>query len=425
MNLSARSPRKTGYLTSRRQKSIRYRPHVYKYTLEANPDAMVVVYALMNERCEMNDIDPQLFPSMLPLLREKERQLKEWRNQPASKTIASAIEFITNYRYSEDPNQNPQLLERGFTQSLKGPTQEDVDYALQLLICGRSVDQIDPSVRKQVGVALGLKRKEALQQGDYLLAEKCVNQSRALIALQNEERYEEIQTQRTDMITEKYNQCQNDFQTIKEQWDQKLQAAAKQRDDSLKQLDINDSLELQEFDKVFDSPVPSEFLKPSSTLLQLKCREQYMVSSGRYAEANDVRSQALELEAQEKEAGKKRYLAELNLKRQEFIKKQQDKHAAREMAIRNQYDKTVARAELECERASKMAHKLEDKIDEIDRNAMMAARSTKNRSLNDAPDPKAQAALFRQRAKINTIVYTKTITPRNRNTNTITNQLYM
>lgn len=413
--MSARSPRRTGFLTSRRQKAIRYRPHVYKYTLEGNPDAMVVVFALING-CEMNDIDPQLFPSMLPLLKEKERQLKEWRNQPASRTIAAAIEYITNYKYSEDPNQNPQLLERGLTQSLKGPTQEDVDYAIGLLISGHSVDQIDPMVRKQVIAALGVKRKEALAQGDYLLAEKCVTQSRALIALESNERYEEIQSQKQDIITEKYNQSHADYESIKEQWDQRLKEAAEFRDRSLKQLDENDALELKEFDKIFESETPNEFLKPSSTLLQLRCREQHMVTSGRYAEANDVRSQALELEAKEKEEGKKRYIAELNLKRQEFIKKQQEKHAAREMAIKNQYDKMVVKAEQEIDRAEKTAHKLEDKIIEIDRNAMLAARSARNRNFSDIPDPKAQAALFRQRAKINSIVYTRTITPRNRTT---------
>ena len=425
MNQTQRSMAQTARHTTRRvTKPIRYRPHVYKYTLENNSDAMHVVYALINGT-DINDIDPQLFPAMLPLLREKERQLKEWRNQPASKTIADAIQYITHYKYSEDPNQNPQLLVRAMQNQPPGITQEDIDFAVNLLITGHSVDQIDPAVRAGTVKALAVKKAEALQNGDYLLAERCVITSRQLMELENTDRYEEIQTQKADEVYDKYNVAKIEYQKIKDQCDQKLKEAEKTREETLQELDRNDAKELKEFDKIFDTEVPPSFRKFSSTILQLRKREQYMVTCGRYAEANAVRAEAVALEEKEREEQKARYLAELNLKRQEFIKKQQEKHEARVLAANNAYDKVVVQVREELDRAEKSLKKLEDRATDLDRAAALAAKEAKARAAqqNGEPPKKSDAEIFRQRAKINSIVYTRTLTPRGSTSKTLRNQL--
>ena len=65
------------------------------------------------------------------------------------------------------------------------------------------------------------------------------------------------------------------------------------------------------------------------------------------------------------------------------------------------------------ERAEKTAKKLEDRVSELERAARLAARQAKARALQGTTEvQKSGAELFRQRAKINTIVYTKTLTPR-------------
>ena len=390
-------------------RTIRYRPHVYKYTFESNPDAMEVIFALINGT-DINDIDPQLFPSMLPLLREKERQLKEWRNQPASRTIEAAIEHITNYRYSEDPNQNPQLIQRSTNQ---GTTQEDVDFAVNLILTGHPPESIDPALRSKVVKELGAKRTDALKNGEYLVAERCVIASRKLVELDNTDRYEEIQTERTEEVYDKYNQAQHDYESVKEEWERKIKEAEEAKQNTLKELDRKDAEELKEFDKVFETEVPPEMRKFSSTILQLRKREQYMVTAGRYSEANAVRAEALALEAKEREEQKKRYNADLQLKRQEFIKKQKEKHEARIISAQNAYNKVVVQAREEIDRAEKSAKKLEDKVSELERAAKLSARQDKARALQGTTEvQKSSAELFRQRAKINTIVYTRTLTPR-------------
>ena len=426
MNASQRSlPQSARHTVRRVAKPIRYRPHVYKYTLENNPDAMEVVFALINGT-EINDIDPQLFPAMLPLLREKEKQLKEWRNQPASKTIADAIEHITHYKYSEDPNQNPQLLVRAIQSQPPGVTQEDVDFAVKLILTGHSVDQIDPAVRSKTIKELSHKRTEALQNGDYLLAERCVITSRQLMELENTDRYEEIQTQKADEVYDKYNTAQIEFQKVKEDCERRIKEADEIRTKTLQDLDKADAKELKEFDKIFETEVPPQFRKFSSTILQLRKREQYMVTCGRYSEANAVRAEAVALEEKEREQQKARYLAELNLKRQEFIKKQQEKHEAKVLAANNAYDKVVVQTREEMDRAEKSLKKLQDRANELDKAALLAAREARVKAAqkNGEAPRKSDAEMFRQRAKINSIVYTRTLTPRGSTTKTFKNHLF-
>ena len=90
-----------------------------------------------------------------------------------------------------------------------------------------NIDQIDPQVRDKVIKELGTKRTEALQNGDYLLAERCVLCSRQLVELENTDRYEEIQNQKADEVYNKYSIAQEEFQKTKDERDSLIVERAK------------------------------------------------------------------------------------------------------------------------------------------------------------------------------------------------------
>ena len=101
---------------------------IYEYTPEDNARLSDIVIHIING-LDIQKVDPQLYPDLILILQEKEKALKEWRNQPASRSIKTALSYVQSYRYENDPIQQLSTNSRS-TLPVSGSkiSQGDLDY---------------------------------------------------------------------------------------------------------------------------------------------------------------------------------------------------------------------------------------------------------------------------------------------------------
>lgn len=407
--------------------AIRPKVRKYKYLYDENPDLQGIVFDII-DGLSIDEIEPELYPCILPLLREKERSLKEWRNQPASRSISSAIEHIENYRYCNDPKQLQPRGMRAVPTKAGNLSPTDISIQVDLALRGQ-FNHIDPRSYKILVKELQNVKQEALQNHDYLLAEQAVNAYRRVIALNSDNTFAEITAAKVDELADKLILKETDRDELKQKWEKSIKDAEKQRDKDLQEIDQQNELELKEFDLQFQLEPPPELRKFSPNLLQIRAREKYMVQSGRYVEATALRKEANRLEAIESEEHKQRWINQLKLKREELIKKQEERKFVREMNANNAIEKMRRQSLQEIDHQVKAVQHVESRYEDAtivqnlgNTKKISSAKSTATTRCSGSsfttsktssrPKTKVQqnqsnAALFRQRAMINTIIYSR------------------
>lgn len=406
--------------------AVRPKVRKYKYLYDDNPDLKAIVFDIING-LPVDEIEPELYPSILPFLREKEHALKEWKNQPASRSISNAINHIENYRYCEDPKQ---IQPRGMrTIHAKTGKLSPTELSIQVDLALRGqFNRIDPRSYNLLANELQNVKREALQNHDYLLAEQAVNASRRVIALNSDNTFAEITAAKVDELADKLSIKETDRDDLKKKWEKRIKDAEKQRDKDLQEIDNQNEVELKQFDLQFQLDPPPDMRKFSPNLLQIRARERYMVQSGRYVEATALRKEANQLEAIESEEHKQRWIKELKLKRDELIKKQKERKFVREMNANNAIEKMRRQSLQEIDHQVKAVQHAESHYEDATvvqsfgtikkapsskststtrcSGASLTSR-TSARSKTGMKQPQSNAALFRQRAMINTIIYSR------------------
>ena len=394
----------------------RPKPRLYKYLSDEDPDRGTIVFDII-DGLSIEEVEPELYQRLLPLLKDRERALKEWRNQPASKSIADAIQYIENYRYCNDPKRlQPRSLRT--TRTIGGKlTETELSINVDMALRGE-FKQLAPRNYRAIIRELQRVKADALRDGDYLMAERCVNASRKVLAMTSENRFEEMTTARVDELAEKLRTKENDRDEVKEHWARSIRDAERKRDADLKMMEKENEKELREFDKQFDLEPPPEMRKFSPQLLQLRVREKYMVQSGRYVEATEVRAEAEKMMAKEIQQHHERWIESLKLKRADLIKKQQERMYVRKVNANNLIEKMRRESIAQIDHQEKAVQHIESHYEDavIVQNFSavggVTTRTVKN-TTGRSPLPKLtpanpQAAAFRQQAMINTIVYSRT-----------------
>jgi hypothetical protein len=359
-------------------------------------------------------VDPELYQQLLPLLRDRERALKEWRNQPASLAIAIAIEYVENYRYASDPNQlKPRWMRTTrITTDKLSPTELslNVNWAMR-----GEFDEIDPRHYKVLIKELQRIKTEALAESDYLLAERAGNASRRVIALTSDNRFREIANGRVDTLSDQLEIKTADRDDLIEKSAKEIAAAEKRRDDDIRRMNRLHEAELRKFDEQFDMDPPPELRKFSPMLLQLRVREKYMVQSGRYREATEVRAEADRLEKRETEQQRERWVEQLKFQRMELQKKQEERIFVRRMNADHQIAQlrrsTTAAIEHQAKAVQHLEHQFEGAATVQGFAALAEERPRSPRRGRKAPKIKVidqAAVMFRRRAIINAAVYSRT-----------------
>jgi hypothetical protein len=389
----------------------------YKYVRDENPDLSKIVFDIING-LPIEQVEPEIYPFLLPHLRDRERALKEWRNQPASRALEAAIDYIQNYRYCNDPNQLQPRTMRSLHVNANTLSETELNLTVNLAMRGE-FSQIDPKHYRVIIKELQRIRTEALSDGDYLLAERAVNASRRVLALSSENRFAEIATAKVDSLAMQLRGKLQDRDLVLEDCEQRIREAEKKRDADLRQIERENEEELREFDKQFEEKAPPRFRKFSPTILDLRTREHYMVQAGRYAEATEVREEADRLEAVESEEHERRWIEELKLKRQELIKKQEERMFVRKMngdiLIEKRKKANLTAIDHQEKSLQHIEHHLNGAVavqnlgnsPVATTRGVMSARGHRPQLQRPKQTRDPEAMEFRRKAMINTIVYSK------------------
>jgi hypothetical protein len=385
----------------------------YKYFADDNPSLPTILFDII-DGLPIQRVDPELYQQLLPLLRERERALKEWRNQPASRAIGDAIEYVQVYRYANDPNQlKPRSMR---TTRITSDKLSPMELSLNVNMAMRGeFHEIDPRHYKVLIKELQRIKTEALAESDYLLAERAGNASHRVIALTSDNRFEQIANGRVDTLSDALQIKTADRDDLIERTAKDIAGAEKRRDDDIRKMNRAHEAELRKFDEQFDMDRPPELRKFSATLLQLRVREKYMVLSGRYREATEVREEADRLEKRETEQQRERWVEQLKLQRAELQKKQEERIFVRRMNADHQIAQlrrsTTAAIEHQAKAVQHLEHQFESAATVQSFAALAEERPRSSRRGRKAPKIKVidhAALMFRRRAIINTAVYSKT-----------------
>jgi hypothetical protein len=385
---------------------------------DENPDLSKIVLDIING-ISIEQVEPEIYPFLLPLLRDRERALKEWKNQPASRALDAAIEHIQNYRYGNDPNQLQPRSVRSVHVNKSALSETELNLAVNLAIRGE-FSQIDPCHYRIIIKELQRIKIEALSNGDYLLAERAVNASRRVIGLSSENRFAEIASAKVDTLASQLQAKVEDKEGLAEKCELQISMAQKRRDEDIRRIERVNEEELREFDRQFGDKAPARFRKFSPTLLQLRTREHYMLEAGRYTEATEVKEEVELLEAMESEEHEKRWIEKLKLKRQELIKKQEEKMFVRRMNANILIEKIKKANQAAIEHQERAVGHIERHFNGAvaiqnmgnftvgGRRGVLSARECRNLVQKPKQTRDPEATRFRRKAIINAIVYSKT-----------------
>jgi hypothetical protein len=385
----------------------------YKYFADDSPPLPAILFDII-DGLPVQQVEPELYPQLLPLLRERERALKEWRNQPASRAIADAIAYVEGYRYADDPQQlRPRALR---TTRITADRLSATELSLHVNMAMRGeVHEIDPRHYRVLIRELQRIKTAALAESDYLLAERAGNASRRVIALTSDNRFREIANGRVDALSEQLQIKSADRDELVERSAREIAAAERRRDDDIRRMARAHEAELRKFDEQFEMDPPPELRKFSPTLLQLRVREKYMVQSGRYREATRVREEAGRLEKREIEQQRERWAEQLKFQKMELEKKQEERIFVRRMNADHQIAQlrraTAAAVEHQAKAVQHLEHQFKGATTVQSFAELAEARPRTSRRGGNAPKIKVidhAAVMFRRRAIINTAVYSKT-----------------
>lgn len=337
--MRAKSPTRTFGLPSPRQK-----PRLYKYFADDNPDLSKIVFDII-DGLNIDQIEPEIYPNLLPLLEERFAALQEWRNQPASRSLQAAIKHIKNYHYSDDPKQLRPRSERkanGYANCNiysedegQNPNQVEIDTNVDYALRGQ-FDMMDPDLYGTVNKELNRIKSDALKVKDYRLAEQSANASRKLQTLGSENIFYEFTAQKLAERENHLFDTQINYEKSKEEWDEIIKDAEIQKEKLLKEVQKENENVLMEFDKQYEIDPPSEIFKYSPQVLELRARETNLVKAGRYTDAIDYNNEATALEEVERQNHKAKWYEELDMKRAELEKKLKKNYKIREDSA-NQY----------------------------------------------------------------------------------------
>lgn len=433
-------------------------------------------------------VQPELYDLILPYVKMKRDRVISEGNIYAVKVLNKALTDMDDYYQKEQEKQEKKLMreqEREAYELRKAKeeeerrkkqhqfTKEEIDESIDLALSGR-FDQIDPRIFKQLTAQLRKLHNIALKKDDIALASKYDATSRKILSIENENKFGELANAKVQECDKKVSEMKEDLRRLQQDWRERIEEERRIRDEEIEEMQNEAKYQLNQFDQQFSGELPSQYKKYSSAYLSLRQKERILLNAKRFEEAEEMKRYADSVQVQEDKELRTRFDATLEMRRQEFLRKLQEKldvysensevrimkmerEATREI---DQLKKSIKRHEIHQQEAEQMAsivgysdsrpqtgkekisqsesapssariNKLDLSSANENNNNNSNWRSRQNRNLNSARDRDSQRAqwirdlktprqfqeeknsrdLFRQRRTINYLMYSKANQP--------------
>lgn len=419
--------------------------YVYQYK-SGGADVTDIIQSLVNGM-DPKQVDPNFFSAIYPLLRTRQNELISAGNLLAAKATQNAMTHIAKYYEKEQEKKEIERMKMARREEyeeqqrknaeearLRQVPQELLDESVDLAISGQYKD-IRPFTYKKLVPELRRLQMESIANNNYKAAGVYDRAARRVSMLESDSRYEEITSANASTWEERVEASRNELQTIKAKWKTKIEEAKQKRDQEIAQLREELEIQMKRFDEQFNNPVPAMYKKFSPKYHHIRDRERACIITKRFLEAKALNAEANEIQRAEESTFRGRYEEDLNMKRADFIKKIEDRIAARNSKtdaelylLERNAKREIHQAELSLKRMeihSDQAENLLSIVMEQSGSARASCRSDRRsersvRKLGTSKsarscqvrkvypgmeESKSPQELFRQRRAINNIIY--------------------
>lgn len=391
---------------------------------------------------DIKNVDPRLYSIVINSLEVKRDEFLfgSSKNMSAAKNLSTSIDQIHRYftkkeKEIERARKNKEQIEEAQRQNSKSFTRDELKKAVIIMLKYEDskddamlINKIDPDMHSFLIDELKALKEESLLKKDFKMAEKYENSMRTVTLLKYENKYSQIASSHATELQQKFEDAIQKYKKLRLSWQQKINSLNNKIDEQIKQIQNETEQMLIEFDKQFlvmpanskgnhysnipaqsetkndsaasneksvknksrisqvnsnfesdnDDPISSKF-KPSPKLLDLRKSEKSLAMSKRFKEATQLKRENDKLEAYEKSQFVSRYNNELEKRRKDLIKSQQDiidltyqKGQEKLSIVRKQMNEQLNQAEL-------VLRHLEDNVNEANKVASFSYKSNQNK----------------------------------------------
>ncbi|OHS96601.1 hypothetical protein TRFO_37214 [Tritrichomonas foetus] len=336
----------------------------YVFKNDDNPNIREIIQSVANG-LDVDLIAPQLYPRIISMLRIEEYKMRE-NNPSAAASLLNAIEKIENYKVdiesksNNNSNKNRKNKknsdeddENDTHEKVLMPSKTMIDDAVNMALEGKDLGTVDPQLLQFLLKPLKEIKKNAIDSGDYKMAQKADIGTRLVSHQQVLQAKIEEQDEKDAEYQQRLEIAQIQLDNIKEKWQILIEQRKQLMEEDLieKQNEFNEFLE--EYDKQFENEPPSKVLKLSSMALDLKAKEKFLISAKRFDDAKKMRQIASVREKQELKMKKEQYYTDLMKEREKLIEKEKQKVFFAEMNWQTSISQMQLQAKQEITQAQK------------------------------------------------------------------------
>lgn len=251
-----------------------------------------------------------------------------------------------------------------------------VDEYTENVIDGWPVTDVPPRYYKQVVKKLQEKKAACIKDGDYLQAQFFEDKSNEILEISTEACYGDDRNTKLEKLQQRLALAQQELEYEIQKSNRILDGFEREKEKAMNQLIENHNEQLLAFDEKNQPPMPPKFQKYSPEYLNLRKREQFMVSSKRYAEASSLKAEADQMKIVEDKQNEQKWQAYVAQQRKQLVdtmKQQmvcsQNKWAREKNALKISADKQITNCQ-------NLVTALENKVNEAESECQATAAAT-------------------------------------------------
>ncbi|OHT05062.1 hypothetical protein TRFO_06052 [Tritrichomonas foetus] len=307
-------------------------------------------------------VDPQIYPLLVPYL---ENLLEKARNDNDLYKIKEFEFYLSYINYQPRREELTRILKRPRPPPpVKVPvlTKEQVQAEVNWIIEAGTFSTYSQEEVDLLVVGLREKRAEYIQQGDYLAAERAENLSHKLFNNGQLTTVESLQQNKCVDLKQKLKDASEDLESSKKKWEELYSNLKESANNEFAELERQHNEQIRELEALFDEKPPPSIRKYSPTLLNLRRREEAMISSKLYAQASKIKEQADELQQQEDQQQIERWHRQIRTRINQTKTEQAKQLSSRKAFWKAEEQQMVREADSEIDQAQKAIDHLKNSL---------------------------------------------------------------
>lgn len=280
----------------------RQRYHRYIYTSSSNPIEYDNISLSIINGLALEFIDPVLYPELRIFLYGKMNELKAENNVSALGVVINAIEYIHNHFYKIEKRKAMKEQRK-----LNSFTEEDVDRAMTDLLNDK-----EPEIKcRRFFDSLSKKLKElknySIKHNDTFTTSRCKYALRYLYDFEVLKIFQNIKQEIKNGYISKVNKSKLHLKRIRRIWTSKITVQENDKEKALRAICDEKERVLSRFviKTKKELKKPEKYI-PSSKVVDLRRKEEYLRNLHRFREFHDLKDERIKLEMFEKELQEKR-----------------------------------------------------------------------------------------------------------------------